>query len=319
MFRLWSNHIPAPDFIKALVGSIHTGWGDKSITEKPISIFCDIIPDSRQLEYNPYNIILLLQPNEISKMHDWVYENGSLFSAILTKDQAICEKWDSAYIFAPVDFHDMIEKLKEFLHAIIEGNGIEESIYWSQESEDKWIDENLILPDKGFFLDIGACYPKILSNTYFFEHTKGWNGLAIEPDPEYFSWLVPVRKCYLEQVAISPNQGEVWFMPKTKVLSETEKAEDSFKVKCARVDDLLKKYNVTNIDLISIDIEGYEKEAWSTFDYKKYNPKVIIVEHTESGQFNRSFADEILKDTNYYIAHMTPLNFILVHKDVPRK
>ena len=56
------------------------------------------------------------------------------------------------------------------------------------------------------------------------------------------------------------------------------------------------------------------------FDYyKKYNPKVMIIEHTEFGKFDRSFADFILQDPDYYIAHATPLNFIIVHKNVKRK
>jgi FkbM family methyltransferase len=317
MFRLWSNFISSPDFLTSLVGSQHTGWGDLSITERPLSVFVDIIPEPRQLEYNEYNILYLYQPDDVSKLKAWALENGHKFSCIITSDSELLEAYDTAFYFERLPFDEMISQLKDFLHQIIEGNGITESKYWSQEMEDRWIDENLVLPDKGFFLDVGACYPKILSNTYFFEKSKGWDGLAIEPDPVYFSWLKPVRKCHLENVAISPTVGSVWFMPKTKVLDK--KNEDSIEVPCARLDNLLNKYSVTNIDLISIDIEGYEKVAWSTFDYKKYNPKVIIVEHTEGGEFKRGFADDILQNTDYYIAHATPLNFILVHKNVERK
>ena len=121
----------------------------------------------------------------------------------------------------------------------------------------------------------------------------------------------------MENVAIHPNEGIMNFKPMSNLIEEADK--DSITVKCSRLDTLLDKYNIKEIDLISIDIEGYEKEAWSTFNYKKYNPKVMIIEHTEFGKFDRSFADFVLQDSDYYIAHATPLNFIIVHKDVKRK
>jgi FkbM family methyltransferase len=247
-------------------------------------------------------------------MKQWALENGHKFACILTTDTEILNKYqDTAIEFMASDIDDLAKKTKDFIYFIIQENNIEESIFWSQEGEDRWIAENMVLPDKGIFLDIGTCYPKILSNTYYFEHTLGWQGLCIEPDPMYFEWARKGRKCYMEQVAISPSVGNIWFQPHNKVLKA--KTEDSIEVKCARLDDLLNKYKITSVDLISMDIEGYEKEAWSTFDYTKYNPKIIIIEHTENGTFNREFADQLLQDSNYYIAHTTPLNFILANKN----
>lgn len=317
MFRQFVKYIDTQQFLRDLIGHELPALGDKIICNRPISLFIDTIPEPGKLDYNENNILFLYQPDEISSMHKWTLENGHLFSCILSPYDDICEKWDTGCKFDRLPYLDMIGKLKEFLYEIIEMNNIEESRYWSQEMEDKWIDENLELTDKGFFLDIGACHAKIISNTYFFEKIKGWNGLGIEPDPVYFEDLKNNRKCYLERVAISPVHKKAWYKPKNGIVEIKE--DDSIEIDCVRLDYLLDKYKIEKIDLISIDIEGYEEVAWSTFDYKKYNPKVIIVEHTEFGRYDDSFAKKILKDTNYYIAHTTPLNFILVNKNVKRK
>ena len=52
--------------------------------------------------------------------------------------------------------------------------------------EDKWISENLDLPEKGFFVDVGASDAIKRSNTYYFE-MNGWDGICIEADKFYFS------------------------------------------------------------------------------------------------------------------------------------
>ena len=63
-----------------------------------------------------------------------------------------------------------------------------------------------------------------------------------------------------------------------------------------------------------IDVEGFENEVWSSFNYKKYSPEVMIVEHTEMGQYDDNFTKQLLQDLNYEIVHATPLNFIIAKK-----
>ena len=81
---------------------------------------------------------------------------------------------------------------------------------------------------------------------------------------------------------------------------------------------LLEKHNITKIDLISIDVEGFEEEVWSSFDYKKYSPEIMIVEHTEMGQYNDGFAKKLLQDPDYELVHVTPLNFIIAKKGLKK-
>ena len=55
---------------------------------------------------------------------------------------------------------------------------------FSQFGEDKWLVDNVELPAKGFYVDVGAGNPINLSNSYLFEKL-GWNGLLIDADPRH--------------------------------------------------------------------------------------------------------------------------------------
>jgi FkbM family methyltransferase len=289
--------------------SSHHGYHTEKIIDAFLSKTIPVYWGCKDIEkfYNADGIIICQDENEIiEKVNKLTPED------YYKRKEAIEENYELAKYYA-----NLYDRMKDLIFEITNLNNIPDSTYHGQHLEDKWIDENLILPNNGTFLDIGACYSTWLSNTYFFEKEKGWKGLIIEPDPIYFADNKVSRTCYMENVAIHPNEGTMNFKPMSNLIEEAD--EDSITVKCSRLDTVLDKYNIQEIDLISIDIEGYEKEAWSTFDYKKYNPKVMIIEHTEFGKFDRSFADFVLQDSNYYIAHATPLNFIIVHKDIKRK
>jgi FkbM family methyltransferase len=212
-------------------------------------------------------------------------------------------------------YSDMVKRLKDWLTDLIKINEIEDSEFNGQFLEDKWIVDNIELPDDGFFVDVGGCYPRFINNTYHFEKKLNWDGVSIEPDPTYAKMLRSERK-NVEEVAISPIEGNTTFKAKNVIVDDGYEGDDVIKVATAKLDDILKKHNCNEVDLLSIDLEGYEMEAWKTFDVEKYKPKLIITEHTEMGNFNDEFTKHILKDSNYRIVHQTPINFILAHSSV---
>ena len=65
-----------------------------------------------------------------------------------------------------------------------------DAFFRSQAGQDRWIFENLMASNVedvrnrgGFFIEFGARDGAEHSNTYFFEHFLGWNGLLIEASP----------------------------------------------------------------------------------------------------------------------------------------
>jgi hypothetical protein len=55
----------------------------------------------------------------------------------------------------------------------------------SQIGQDKFVVEQLNNKQNGTFLDIGACYYKSISNTYYLEKALGWRGIAIDIESKY--------------------------------------------------------------------------------------------------------------------------------------
>ena len=159
-------------------------------------------------------------------------------------------------------------------------------------NEDQWIVENIVnLPDGGIFVDVGAADAIKRSNTYHFEK-NGWRGLCIEGDPFFFAEnsddegpnnsLIKYRENVINAV-VSEEDGEIEFMNRGRhSLSEVWNPElwpssDHTKVPSYRLDTILEKYNwIKEIDILDICTRGHDFEVWSSFDYKKYNPKIII-------------------------------------------
>ena len=87
----------------------------------------------------------------------------------------------------------------------IEGDFVQ---YYSQIGQDKYTNEIFFKGmENGFFVDIGAHDGIELSNSYFFEKTKNWKGICIEPLPDIYKLLKKNRKCICIEGAISINNG----------------------------------------------------------------------------------------------------------------
>jgi hypothetical protein len=68
--------------------------------DKPITFFYDYPPQSiDQLNINPYNFIMLHEPNEFFGMHSWVKQNSQLFTGILTWNDELLNTVSNAILF----------------------------------------------------------------------------------------------------------------------------------------------------------------------------------------------------------------------------
>tara|TARA_Y100000034_G_scaffold125361_1_gene174776 strand:- start:1315 stop:1956 length:642 start_codon:yes stop_codon:yes gene_type:complete len=198
--------------------------------------------------------------------------------------------------------------------------------------EDKWISENLILSEKGFFVDVGACDAIKRSNTYHFE-MNGWDGICMEPDKFYFedntdqegpnNPLPKFRKTCINS-AISDYDGELEFISRgRKCLSQVWMGEESVlhhTVKCSKLETILQEYDVKTIDIMDISCRGYDWKVWNSFEYEKYKPKVIITEYNSRGyDKDLRVTDFLINTGEYSIGFSSEVDNIIVHKDVKYK
>jgi len=89
MFKLLTNFRLEKDFLFL-----------KKYNDKPITLFNDYIPlDIKELEYNPYNFLIIHEPNEFFGFHDWAVKNHNLFNVILTWSKSILDNCPNSLPF----------------------------------------------------------------------------------------------------------------------------------------------------------------------------------------------------------------------------
>lgn len=161
----------------------------------------------------------------------------------------------------------------------------------------------------GFFLDIGAHGGIKNNNTYFFEKHLHWKGICFEPTPTIFKELRRNRTCVCIKAAVGPKAGKTSFVingcsylngildkfdprhfKKHQYASRLKKGSSKIiTVECVVLTDILEKYDVTDIDFISLDTEGGELEILKSIDYERFNIDVLCVENIYHDESMRSF------------------------------
>ena len=189
-----------------------------------------------------------------------------------------------------------------------------------------------------FFIEIGAHDGIYVDPIHRFVIKHRWKGILIEPVTHLFTKLKENYKGYdgliFENIAIS-NDNEVWLFyhlpevidgkdmsgagsfyknswinkrrKKKQLLWWIEKVYPNLteiKVPCLSYKNLLKKHDVKRIDLLQIDVEGYEFEIIKQIDFKYARPTIIHYEHSCLGSdIKKSW--EYLEGNGYELTHLS--------------
>jgi FkbM family methyltransferase len=185
----------------------------------------------------------------------------------------------------------------------------------SQCGEDAWLYHEGILPDNGFYIDLGSADGTINSNTKLLDD-MGWGGICVEPNPVYMESYAN-RKCALLPMAVNGIDGSVYF--NFHPIHEIGKITTKDQIGKEKVNvipglslaSIVKSAKVDKIDLLSIDLEGNEynvlKEYFKT-DLPK--PTIIITEYDTLGVIDNRVLN-MLKKKMYKLVHKTDFNYIL--------
>jgi len=175
----------------------------------------------------------------------------------------------------------------------------------------------------GFYVDVGAHHPTRFSNTRLL-YKIGWNGINIDAMPGSMKIFQRERSrdINIEMAISSRPETHVYnifdegaYNTLSKKLAEeyqikgkTKKGEVSLKSETlSKILDLHLPDN-TKIDLLSVDVEGYDMEVLKSNDWSKYRPEVISIEEigfdAEAPQNSEIF--KFLKDQGYHLEIATP-------------
>ena len=61
-------------------------------------------------------------------------------------------------------------------------------------------------------------------------------------------------------------------------------------VRCDRLDTLLERAGIDEIDLLSIDVEGTELDVWDSFEPTRHRPSIAIQRQAHVGNGSRAVA-----------------------------
>lgn len=141
----------------------------------------------------------------------------------------------------------------------------------------------------GFFLDVGGNEPITINNTYLLEQ-KGWTGIAFEPVKSQADKWSDVRKTPCLNIAIGDKEDEVEFTETgAHQHSGIGVAADAtgavtYKVKQRRLSDILKEHKIQHVDVVSIDVEGYERNVLEGIDFGETDITCFCIENNRDGE-----------------------------------
>jgi FkbM family methyltransferase len=161
------------------------------------------------------------------------------------------------------------------------------------------------LKKSGFFVEFGARDGVDLSNSYLLEKEFGWSGIVAEPATRWHEDLKSNRNCHVETNCVWRESNKILTFSEADEggvstidlfnsadsRKRNRKHGKTYDVSTISLVDLLDKYNAPRIvDFLSIDTEGSEYQILSTFDFKKYQIRVITCEHNFAPQRESIFS-----------------------------
>lgn len=184
----------------------------------------------------------------------------------------------------------------------------------------------------GFYVDVGAFHPKIISNTYKL-HKLGWRGINIDPNPQSIKLYKKYRKNDTNlQVGISEKAEEKTYynfsysgantLDEGFAVAKTNKSWNTLlskeKIDCLPLHQILNEYvpKNQNIDLLDVDVEGLDLEVLKSNDWEKYRPSVVLVEDKEFRKKpGSSDVYQYLLDKGYKFHSYMDITLIMTEKD----
>jgi FkbM family methyltransferase len=158
---------------------------------------------------------------------------------------------------------------------------------------------------KGVIVDVGAAHPVLMSNSHHFREC-GWTVIPVEPNPRFCAMYEERGWPVLQYAASNRDSDDVEFnvtpylghgipdtegMPHSSLGSrynaDPADQHEKIKVRVRKLDTLLAEHYpaLTAIDVLTVDVEGWEPEVIEGINIVKLAPKVVVLEEYEGRDY----------------------------------
>jgi FkbM family methyltransferase len=208
-------------------------------------------------------------------------------------------------------------------------------ISYAQNREDILLARIFAGRKEGFYVDVGANDPKNCSVTkYFYE--LGWHGVNVEPNRKFPLLAADRPRDVNLNVAVGDQDGEQTFFEfsqnpalSTFIQLEADEHRQRFgydyvahRVPVRTLASICSAHGVNEIDFMSIDVEGYERQVLSGADWRRWRPRVVLIEATRPHLTETTHAgwESLLFAADYRFSYFDGLNrFYLRSEDAHLK
>jgi len=204
-------------------------------------------------------------------------------------------------------------------------------ISYAQNFEDLMLWRALKNVPAGFYVDVGAAWPRQDSVTAAF-YDRGWKGINIEPNPALYSMLCAERQRDINLnilIGASDEKTTDFFVIEGTGLSTTSKeiADEHLdggfsnvrvQVEQETLAGIFNKYcQNQDIHFLKVDAEGSEASVLMSNDWLKFRPWICVVEATLPLKSEESYSswDAYLVSKEYTFVYSDGLNRYYVRKE----